>query len=202
MSSPTRSSQAWDKRYQTAEMVWSLEPNQFVSEYFDLPVGNMVDVAGGEGRNALAFAKRGWRVENVEFSAVALEKFEARAIRDGVEGLCHSTLSDAQTAKFQLEPSLVIMAYLQLPWQDLELALDNALSQLSSGSFFGVFHARRNLLEGYGGPQSIDLLPSIEQFSNWADKSSLDAKIEERLREVETPDGTKVAIDLTVLVRR
>lgn len=204
VSSPiSQSAKDWDKRYSEAESLWSLEPNQFVAaELFDLPVGKMVDIAGGEGRNALAFANLGWQVENVEFSAVALEKFEARAATAGLTSKCFSNLSEAQSAKFSFQPSLVLIAYLQIPFAELEKTLDNALSQMPHGTLFGVFHARRNLREGYGGPQSIELLPSVEQLCDWAERRGLDALIEERFREVKTPAGVRQAIDLTLKVTR
>ena len=49
----------WDERYRASELVWSSTPNQFVVEYLgDVPAGAMLDLAGGEGRNALWFAER------------------------------------------------------------------------------------------------------------------------------------------------
>jgi len=52
---------AWDQRYAASELVWSREPNQFVaSELADLPPGTAVDLAAGEGRNAIWLASRGW----------------------------------------------------------------------------------------------------------------------------------------------
>ena len=47
----------------------------------------MVDLAGGEGRNAIWFASRGWQAENVEFSEVALTKFRSRACLGRLKGL-------------------------------------------------------------------------------------------------------------------
>lgn len=199
---PSSSAADWDARYEISPSVWSIAPNEFVSEYLlNLPVGKMVDVAGGEGRNALAFAQLGWQVENVEFSKVALEKFSMRASQLNLTMPVIANLADARTAQFELEPDLVLFAYLQLPFADLELALNNALSQLKSGILFGVFHAGRNLLEGFGGPQSADLLPSKTQLEDWADRNELDAQIQERERSVETADGARTAIDITLMVR-
>jgi 2-polyprenyl-3-methyl-5-hydroxy-6-metoxy-1,4-benzoquinol methylase len=54
---------AWDERYAAAEQVWSLEPNQFVeTELADLPPASAIDLACGEGRNAIWLARRGWAV--------------------------------------------------------------------------------------------------------------------------------------------
>jgi len=123
-----------------------LEPNQFVvSELGDLIQGQVVDLAGGEGRNALWLSSKGWQAENVEFSKVALEKFVARAEALGLENQRRSTHADAKHAKFQLKPDLLLICYPQLPWAELEQTLDNALEQLGDGELFGVWHALRNV---------------------------------------------------------
>ena len=74
---------AWDERYAAAELVWSREPNQFVAaELADLPPGTAVDLAAGEGRNAIWLAARGWAATAVDFSQVALDKGARLAAED------------------------------------------------------------------------------------------------------------------------
>lgn len=95
----------------------------------------------------------------------------------------------------------MLIAYLQIPAAELEKALDNALAQLKSGTLLGVFHARRNLTEGYGGPRSPEVLPSIDQLESWALKHGLNAKIQERIRSLEVEGVPKQAIDVTIEVQ-
>nr|MBA3718830.1 class I SAM-dependent methyltransferase [Nocardioidaceae bacterium] len=53
-------------------MLWSFEPNRFVvEEVTALPAGRALDLACGEGRNALWLAGRDWQVTAVDFSPVA-----------------------------------------------------------------------------------------------------------------------------------
>jgi hypothetical protein len=192
----------WDARYASSPSVWSLDPNEFVvAELSELPVGKMVDVAGGEGRNALWFAARGWQVENVEFSKVALEKFADRANKAGLTELVTSNLADATSAKLLTEPTLSVVAYLQLPWTDLEKALDNLLVQQCSGVIFGVWHGARNLVDGYGGPPSAAVLVSESQLTEWAEKHCLDFTVQERIRSVKTDGGDRQAIDVTLFAQ-
>lgn len=202
--SPTKVTQSaadWDARYQATQSVWSFEPNQFVVEQLkDLAPAVMVDLAGGEGRNALWFAARGWQVVNVDFSKVALEKFQLRAAEESLA--VQSVLADATTAEFQCDPELIVIAYLQLPWSELRKALDNALAQQSAGVLFGVWHARENLRAGFGGPQSEQLLPSSEQLEDWLCSHGLRGRVQHRARTVQTDDGERKAIDITLLVRR
>ncbi|MBQ0897960.1 class I SAM-dependent methyltransferase, partial [Micromonospora sp. U56] len=67
-------SSEWDARYAAStELVWTAEPNRFVVEAAaDLPPGEALDLAAGEGRNAVWLAGRGWRVTAVDFSPVAV----------------------------------------------------------------------------------------------------------------------------------
>ena len=75
----------WDDRYRDQELVWSAGPNQFVEAICSpLPPGRSLDLAAGEGRNALWLAERGWDSTAVDFSAVAIEKAKAIASRRGV----------------------------------------------------------------------------------------------------------------------
>ena len=66
---------AWNDRYETAELVWSAAPNQFVVEVLaDEPPGIGLDLACGEGRNAIWLAEQGWTMTGADFSAAGLAK--------------------------------------------------------------------------------------------------------------------------------
>ena len=175
-----------------------MEPNQFVVQHLaSLAPSKMVDLAGGEGRNALWFASRGWQVENVEISKVALAKFLERAERDGLTASCVATEANALSAKFNLAADLLVIAYLQMPIQDLSQALTNAVSQLNPGAtVFGVFHAKRNLTEGFGGPPMSEVLPSPAELSVWANQHLSEPEVFEVSRKVEKDGVSHVAIDV------
>ena len=60
-------STTWDERYAASEMVWSATPNQFLPpEVTDLAPGTALDLACGEGRNAIWLAEQGWTVTGVD----------------------------------------------------------------------------------------------------------------------------------------
>ncbi len=70
----------WDRHYGGDELVWTSAPNRFlVSEVAALPPGRAVDLACGEGRNAIWLAERGWTVTGVDFSPVGLAKAQRLA---------------------------------------------------------------------------------------------------------------------------
>ena len=51
----------WDARYAGSDLVWSAAPNVWVRELTSrMPSGRALDVAAGEGRNALWLVEQGW----------------------------------------------------------------------------------------------------------------------------------------------
>ena len=77
---------AWDRRYDATDLVWSDRPNRFlVDETVGLAPGRALDVACGEGRNAVWLAHRGWAVTGADFSPVAIGKARRLATAHGVE---------------------------------------------------------------------------------------------------------------------
>jgi SAM-dependent methyltransferase len=146
---------AWDARYAAAEQVWSTGPNQFVeAELAELTPGVAVDLACGEGRNAIWLARRGWTVTGVDFSAVAIE----RARRTAGDHQVRWVVGDALTV--ELPPAdLALLAYLQLPEQQRRTAVRRAFAALRpGGTLFVVAHDSTNLTEGTGGPQDPGVL--------------------------------------------
>ena len=86
-------SNVWDERYAGDDLVWSAEPNRFlVAEVETLPPGRALDLACGEGRNAVWLAERGWDVTGVDFSKVGLDK--ARRLADARGVSVHWELAD------------------------------------------------------------------------------------------------------------
>jgi SAM-dependent methyltransferase len=193
----------WDGRYRAEELVWSAEPNVFVAEELaDLPPGRALDLAAGEGRNALWLAGRGWDVEAVEFSRVALERASALAAQRGVE--LTLTLADV-TDPPRLEPAdLVLLAYLHLPRPEAERAVQFAASLVRpGGTFLLVAHARRNLVDGVGGPQDPGVLPDVDDLlDDLADTGLAIRRSEEVTRRVETDAGARDAIDVLIRAER
>jgi SAM-dependent methyltransferase len=195
--------EAWDERYRERGLVWSAEPNVFVErEVGDLPPGRALDLAAGEGRNAIWLARRGWEVEAVEFSPVAVEKGRELAERQGAAVAW--TLADLTTEP-DLEPAdLVLHVYLHLAPPAAERVLLHAASRVRpGGTLLLVAHARRNLAEGYGGPPDPDVLPDPEEVVATLAAAGLEVEhAGEVIRTVETDEGPRDAIDVLVRARR
>lgn len=150
----------WDERYAASELVWSVGPNQFVeAECLDLPPGRALDLAAGEGRNAIWLARRGWQVTAVDFSQVALDKGRTLAGDVSVDWICADATSWSGTGDYDL----VVIAYLQLPAAERREAVRRGFASLRrGGTFLLVAHDTTNLTEGTGGPQDAAVLLTAE----------------------------------------
>lgn len=193
----------WNDRYAKVDSVWSTAPNEFVVEFLnELPPGRMIDLAGGEGRNALWFAGRGWQAENADISSVAISKFLERAVSEGLyDQVVGTTLEVDQPATFQLAPAdLGVIAYLQIPHEQLKRSILDLVRALAPGAtFFGVWHARENLADGFGGPQRPDVLPTMEELRAVTETAGLHIlTCELRDRFVEVDGVTHRAIDVVL----
>lgn len=194
---------AWDERYRERELVWSAEPNVFVEEEIgDLLPGRALDLAAGEGRNAIWLARQGWEVEAVEFSPVAIDKGRTLADRMRVEVTW--TLADLTTEPVLDPADLVLLVYLHLPEPEATRVLRHAAALVRpAGTLLVVGHARRNLTDGYGGPPDPDLLDEPDEVAAALLEAGLEVeRAGEVTRTVETEDGPREAIDLLVRAHR
>ena len=194
---------SWDERYRERELVWSAGPNAFVAEQLaDHPPGRALDLAAGEGRNALWLAEQGFDVEAVEFSPVAIDKGRALAAHRGVP--VTFTLVDL-TGPLDLAPAdVVLLAYLHLP-RAVERDVLRRVAALVApgGTFLLIAHARRNLDEGVGGPQDPELLPTAQEVTAAIEGTGLVLeRAGEVTRETEVEGEQRTAIDLLVRAHR
>ena len=150
----------WDARYATAELVWTAAPNTFlVSEVDGLLPGRALDLACGEGRNAVWLAEQGWASTGVDFSAVGLSKADQLARDRGVtvEWICADVTRGDTPARGRFD--LVVVLYLQVPATARRRALHGAAACLAPGGTLPVVaHDRDHLEHGVGGPQDPAVL--------------------------------------------
>jgi SAM-dependent methyltransferase len=188
----------WDERYRADELVWKAEPNRFlVEEVAGRAPGRALDLACGEGRNALWLAERGSQVTAVDFSAVGLEKARRLAFERGLE----LVLVEADVLEWGPPAAsfdLVVVMYLHLPAGARRRVLQRAASALALGAtLLVVGHDSTNLSEGVGGPQDPAVLFSPEDIVG--DLDGLDIERAHRVRRpVATDDGEVDAIDAIV----
>jgi SAM-dependent methyltransferase len=190
----------WNRRYTDTGLVWSAAPNRFlVAEAIELEPGRALDLACGEGRNAVWLAEQGWHVVGVDYSDVGLKKAAELAADRSVS----VELVEADLLAYEPEPlryDLVCVLYLQLPAPERRRVLGRAAAGVApGGTFLLVGHDLTNLEHGYGGPSDPAVLLTPEEVS--AELSELElVKAERVLRPVEGAE--RPAIDALVRARR
>jgi SAM-dependent methyltransferase len=195
--------QAWNERYSSIDIVWGVAPNQFVArEAAALPAGRALDIACGEGRNAIWLAQRGWEVTAADFAAVAIDKGRKLAAAEGVD-IDWRVEDVVQWSPPRRAFDLVLIAYLQLPARERAVAFERAASAVApGGTFLYIAHDARNIADGYGGPQTPEVLCRADDVVAFLDGFTI-ASAGEVLRTVTLPDGsTTDAIDTLVRATR
>lgn len=193
---------AWNARYAGTELVWSIEPNRFVAEALAGPApagGRAVDVAAGEGRNAIWLAEQGWQATALDYAEVALAKAAELAAERGVA--LRTEVADATA----WEPApgsyeLVLIAYLQLPVEQYRMVLERAARAVAAGGrLFIVGHDRSNLDGGWGGPKDPAVLRTPDEVAAVLRELGLTVRRAETVtRTVTTDEGERVAVDHVV----
>lgn len=190
----------WDTRYADRPLVWGVAPNRFVErELADALPGRALDLACGEGRNALWLAARGWDVVGVDFSAVAIDRARRRAAEDGI--VLDLRVGDVLALPVEPEFDLALVAYLQLPEHEraaLVALVRRALRP--GGTFLLVAHDLSNHAHGFGGPKDPSVLWTADEVVEALGPAfSIEhAAVEERPVE----DAPRPALDTVVRARR
>ncbi|WP_067852390.1 class I SAM-dependent methyltransferase [Nocardia shimofusensis] len=165
----------WDERYAQSELVWGAPPNDTVVEFVyslhrhasaqdESGLPRALDLACGEGRNALWLATHGWKVHAIDFSQVAVDKGKtvatrlSRSVRSRITWQC-GDVTDLDAAGVQGPFELVLMVFLHLPAEQRRAVLAAAASRLApEGTLLVLGHDRTNIEDGHGGPQDPSIL--------------------------------------------
>ncbi|NOR61503.1 MAG: methyltransferase domain-containing protein [Rhodobacteraceae bacterium] len=105
----------WDKRYSGKAFAYGTTPNDFLrAQAHNLPLGDVLSLGEGEGRNAVFLAGLGHKVSALDGSQVGLEKAQAFAKDQGVE----IKTIHADLANYQIEENrwdVIVSIFCHLP---------------------------------------------------------------------------------------
>ncbi|HJQ90877.1 MAG TPA: class I SAM-dependent methyltransferase [Acidimicrobiia bacterium] len=186
----------WDERYRSHDHLWSVTPNLFVADRLSgMAPGRGLDLAAGEGRNAIWLASLGWEMTAVDFSEVAISKGKAQS--EAVDFV----VADVRTWETEQSFDLVLIAYLHLVPGDYQAIVRRARDWLApGGELFLIGHDVSNPTDGWGGPQYPELLWDVSEVLGWLDGLVI-VEAEVVNRPVDTDEGRKYARDALVRAR-
>lgn len=189
----------WDERYSEAGFVYGTEPNDFLaSKAAIIPPGKILSLAEGEGRNAVYLASLGYEVTGVDGSAIGLEKAQALAAARGVA----ITTIVADLAEYEIGSGKwdgIVSCYCHVPTA-IRIPLHRAVVRgLKRGGVFVLeAFSKEQLAYGTGGPQSSDLLMSLDEVKQELDGLELRhaVQLEREVREGSRHTGLASVIQI------
>lgn len=159
----THDASFWDNRYAGTEgYVFGTEPNLFLAEVAPrIPVGPVLCLGEGEGRNAVHLAKRGHAVTAIDQSEIGLTKARQLAQSRGVT----VTTQVADLANFEIAPGRwagIVSIFCHLPPELRRTVYAAAVRGLAPGGVFILeAYTPAQLAFGTGGPKDVALLPTL-----------------------------------------
>lgn len=155
----------WNERFSRKEYVYGKEPNSFIEKHgAQIPSGNVLCIAEGEGRNAVFLAGLGYQITAVDASEVGQAKAQKLAAENNVS--INSVIADLND--FEILPGQwqgIVSVFCHLSPSLRKKVHRACVAGLTKG---GVF-----LLEGFtrdqlqyktGGPGKKELLYSLSDL--------------------------------------
>jgi 2-polyprenyl-3-methyl-5-hydroxy-6-metoxy-1,4-benzoquinol methylase len=198
-TSPLSRREMWDERHAAREPIESPEPDPSLARIAgERTPGHALDLAAGDGRNAIWLAAQGWDVKAVDFSAVALDRARASAATAGV------TVDWVLADLLEWRPAprsfdLVAVMFLHLPRDERRPVYAAAAEAVAPGGLLLVVgHDRTNLAQGAGGPQDPEVLFTPPEIV----ADLVDFTVETAATVTRDLGDGRRAIDAVVLARR
>ncbi|KQC00872.1 bifunctional 2-polyprenyl-6-hydroxyphenol methylase/3-demethylubiquinol 3-O-methyltransferase UbiG [Pedobacter sp. Hv1] len=160
----------WNERYANNEFAYGEEPNNYLKEQLtQLPIGNILFPAEGEGRNAVFAAQLGWKVTAFDISNEGQKKAFQLAEKNKVS--VDYQIGELANLGYKAEQfDAIALIYAHFP-ANLKSKLHQELDQYLRKGGIVIFEAfSKNHLEylakndKVGGPKDIESLFSIDEI--------------------------------------
>ncbi|KAB2832130.1 MAG: class I SAM-dependent methyltransferase [Candidatus Brocadia sp.] len=158
----TQDKMFWNKKYGTEAYIFGKEPVEFLREHIDiLSKGKALDIAMGEGRNAVFLAKHGFEVDGCDISEAAIKKARELARENSVT--IHAFVADLETYQLPTDTYDVIACFYYLQ-RDLVPQMKAALKP--GGVIIYETYTIENWERGFEGPKNKDYLLQSNELLN------------------------------------
>ena len=197
----------WDARYGTADRIWSGKPNpQLVADTAELAPGRALDVGAGEGADAIWLAERGWTVDALDISGVALQRGRAEATARGadiatrIDWLHADVLSDELPAG---PYDLVSLQFMHFSKADRTSLFQRCIAAVAPGGTLQVVaHHPHDLHTTAHRPKMPDFFYAADEVAELLDDDWTVIACDARPRSATDPHGDPISIHDAVLVAR
>jgi cyclopropane fatty-acyl-phospholipid synthase-like methyltransferase len=157
----------WNTKFSQAKYFYGINPNEFLASQLSLfkNYKKLLFLGEGEGRNALFFAQKGFEVTAIDTSDLGLEKLQNRAMNEklNIKTVCMDLNHWIVSEKYDV----IMASYLHMFKDEREELFKKIEDSLSSdGYFIAEFFSTKQISFNSGGPKDLDLLYTIEDFSN------------------------------------
>lgn len=171
----------WDQRYNTDEFVYGKKPNDFlVSVIGQIPKGDVLCLAEGEGRNAVYLAKQGCQVLAVDGSAVGLGKANKLAAENNVR--IETQVADLANFDIISEKwDAIVSIFAHVPSDIRKTIHKKIVKGLRSGGVLVLeAYTPEQLKLKTGGPPTEDMMMSLNSLRQ--ELKGLDFKLAEEMK--------------------
>ncbi len=169
----------WDERYSAEEYAYGKIPNQFLAEHYRaIPMGRVLSLAEGEGRNAVFLARQGYTVTAVDSSRIGLDKARKLAEENGVTiELIHADLAEFEIGVNRWDG--IVSIFCPLPPAVREQVHKKVMAGLKPGGvFLTEAYTPDQLKHGTGGGKSAETMSTKTSLGRELDGLTFEHLIE------------------------
>ena len=158
----------WNGKFSKADYFYGIKPNEFLASKIDLFNNHkkLLCLGEGEGRNAIFFAQNGFEVSAIDASDLGLEKLQNRAKEENlnIKTFCMDLNYWQSNEKYDV----IVASYLHMYKNERENLFEKIEDSLNTNGYFvGEFFSTKQLEFNSGGPKDLELLYTVEDFSNY-----------------------------------
>jgi len=156
----------WNSKFSQEEFLYGKKPNTFLASKIKLlkKESELLCLGEGEGRNAIFFAKRGFKVSAFDASDIGLAKLDKKAQEEKLD--IKTVCLDLNEWKSDKKYDVIVASYLHM-YKDERIKLFGKIEDsLNPNAYFiGEFFSKKQLNFKSGGPKDEDLLYNVDDFN-------------------------------------